>query len=495
MILPASAGVQMPLNQRQLVVTYQVAGAIFVALYLALWLQTDFFPDAVSIIGVAILCLAVVSAVSGYRRPEWIVGASTLKNQRRQLDFDLSLYLVAAAVVAGFEAHSLNYAVPLAIRTFAAIVSIGFYVSLAIAFELEYGCIKNNVPVNITRMDQIIPGTFKLRRFLALLLATGLVNIALAQFDFINDGYTSHMLTPSAMGQHFQQLVLLSTLILGVSICLLYLYCRNLFYILGMQINVLRRVEEGSFDVTMPVVSEDESGLLANYHNIMIERLRDRERLYSTLKKSVGKNIMAKLLNTDEQTLKQGQAYDVAILFCDLRGFSSLGESASAEEIILFLNVYFAEVSGVISKHEGIINKFMGDAVLAIFGLESKGGNAVAQAVKAGLEIIEQSANIYMPNAMQPETGVGIHFGSVAAGTIGSDERYEYTVVGDAVNKASRLESLSKRLDYSVILSIDAYERLGNEEREKFVDLGAHHVRGRSEPIHVYGARKKPRQH
>lgn len=484
---------QMPFDQKRLVVAYHLAGAFVIAFYLAMRLQTDFFSAILSVIGVSTSCLAAVAAVSAFRRPQWISGASILKNQQRQIDFDLSLYLIAATAAAWFEAYRLNYAAVLSVGTFIAIVSVGVYASLGIALELEFGCIKNNVPVNITRMDQIVPGTFKLRRFLTLLLAVGLANIALALFGFVHDVYAASVFPPYAAERHMQQLVFVATLELGVSIYLLHLYCRNVFSVLGMQINVLRRVEEGSFDVTMPVVSEDESGLLANYHNIMIERLRDRERLYRTLKKSVGPKIMAKLLNTDEQTLKQGQAYDVAILFCDLRGFSSLGESASAEEIILFLNVYFAEVSGVISRHEGVINKFMGDAVLAIFGLEGK-GDAVAQAVNAGLEIVDHSADIVMPNAMHPETGVGIHFGAVAAGTIGSDERYEYTIVGDAVNKASRLESLSKRLDYSVILSNDAYDRLQGDVREKFVDLGAHQVRGRSEPIHVYGARKKPRK-
>jgi adenylate cyclase len=222
----------------------------------------------------------------------------------------------------------------------------------------------------------------------------------------------------------------------------------------------------------------------------MIERLRDRERLYRTLEKSVGANIMEKLLTTDEQTLKQGQSYSVAILFCDLRGFTSLGESASAEEIILFLNVYFSDVSSVISEYNGFINKFMGDAVLAIFGLEGN-SNAVEDAVNAALVIIQHSVDFFMPNAMHPETGVGIDFGSVIGGTIGSDERYEYTIIGDAVNRANRLESLSKRLGYGIILSDDAYKRLPNDMRNIFSDLGDHKVRGRNEPISIYGYGKK----
>jgi class 3 adenylate cyclase len=478
-------------NNKQAVVAYYLASALVMALYLVISLQAETFTAIFSVTGAFGLCLAAMAAISGSRRPDWKSGDSILKNQQRQIDFDLSLFLITAASVSLLETYLLDSGAALAVKTFAVVLSAGIYTSLGIALELEYANIKNNVIVNITRLTQIIPGKFKLRQFLALLLATGLANFGLALYDFMTGDYAVPAMSQYAWERSFQEIVFIATAVLGVSIYLLYLYIRNLFQVLGMQVNILRRVEEGCYDVSMPVVSEDESGLLANYHNFMIERLRDRERLYRTLKKSVGSNIMAKLLNTDEEKLKHGEAHNVAILFCDLRGFSSLGESASAEEIILFLNVYFAEVSAVISRHDGIINKFMGDAVLAIFGLEGK-ENAAEQAVNAGLEIIEHSADISMPNDMHPQTGVGIHFGPVAAGTIGSEERYEYTVVGDAVNKASRLESLSKRLDYSLILSKDAYERLeGDTMREKFVDLGPHPVRGMSEPIHVYGAWKK----
>jgi adenylate cyclase len=195
---------------------------------------------------------------------------------------------------------------------------------------------------------------------------------------------------------------------------------------------------------------------------------------------------MNKLLTTDEETLKQGESYHVAILFCDLRGFTRMGESASAEEVILFLNDYFANVTHLISKHNGIINKFMGDAVLAVFGLDND-GNAVEDAVNASLAIVNNNIALYMPNEMHPETGVGIDFGLVVGGTIGSDQRYEYTIVGDAVNKASRLEGLSKRLGYSIILSDEAYKLLCADLRKHFSNLGEHKVRGRNEAVVVYG--------
>lgn len=468
-----------PLINKKIVFEYHLLGLVIIVSYLMISLRADTFWGILPVISTAALCLAAAGVVFRFKRPIWIRTLSFIKNQTQQLIFDLSPYLFTALVVILIEAYLVNHALIFVGKAVVAILSIGFYIALGISLEVECVYIKNyqgNEPKNIT---QIVPAGVKLRYFQLTLLAVDLLIFSLA--------WLAHSLQPDK--HDFLGLLFVSTVVISLSFYLLYLYNRNFIHVVGMQVKALSRVEEGRFDVVIPTVSDDELALLANYHNAMIERLRDRERLYRTLEKSVGANIMNKLLNTDEQTLKQGQTYNVAILFCDLRGFTSLGESASAEEIILFLNVYFADISSVISEHNGIINKFMGDAVLAIFGLESD-GNPVEDAVNASLAIIRHSTDFYMPNATHPESGVGIDFGAVIGGTIGSEERYEYTIIGDAVNKASRLESLSKRLGYSIILSQNAYKWLSNDMRKNFDSLGAHKVRGGNEAITIYGSGK-----
>ncbi|MFZ2727057.1 MAG: adenylate/guanylate cyclase domain-containing protein [Methylococcaceae bacterium] len=465
---------------KKIIVEYHLLSAVIIICYLMMSLLANVFLEILPIISATGLCIVLIEILIGFIKPIGIIS-----QQIRQIIFNFSPYVFVASVVFFIENYALNHPLSLISRSVVAILSIGAYATIAITLEIEYRCIKNNIAVRNNDPTCIVPASLKLRHFLAIILAIDLLNFVFPLLGYVDTNYYLYKST-----QQIQEVLFISILITTITVYLFYLYHRNFICVLRMQVNALHRINEGHFDISIPVVSNDESALLAGYYNTMIAQLRERDHLYKTLEKSVGGNIMNKLLTIDEKTLKQGQTYNVAILFCDLRGFSSLGESSSAEEIILFLNVYFSDVSSIISQYNGIINKFMGDAVLAIFGLESQ-ENPVENAVNAALNIVGHSGNLYMPNDLHAETGVGIDFGEVIAGTIGSEERYEYTIIGDAVNKASRLEGLSKRLDYSIILSEDAYGRLFKVTQQNFFDLGAHKVRGRNEPINVYGSARK----
>ena len=163
-----------------------------------------------------------------------------------------------------------------------------------------------------------------------------------------------------------------------------------------------------------------------------------------------------------------------------------MSEGIPAEELIIFLNTFFSELSEIVSRYNGIINKFMGDAILAVYSTEHPTW-AIDNAMATALDIAHRVHQFPLPDGSPSSAGIGIHFGKVVAGTIGSEQRYEYTYLGDAVNTASRLEGLSKRLGHSIIISADAYQMLSDELKVGFVDLGPQKVRGKAEALHVFG--------
>ncbi|MDD5274507.1 MAG: adenylate/guanylate cyclase domain-containing protein [Methylovulum sp.] len=182
---------------------------------------------------------------------------------------------------------------------------------------------------------------------------------------------------------------------------------------------------------------------------------------------------------------------DVAILFCDLRGIANFWQSASAVEVILFINSYFADISKIIDAHQGVINQFFDDTVLAIFGLET-GCQPVAQAIKAALAIIAHSAALDKTNAVPSAVSIGIDFSSVQVGTLldTNAASYQYLIMGDSAENAKSLQALSCTLGKQIILSQEAYKRLPEAIRQHFINLGEHKLTAGTEPTIIYGNEK-----
>jgi adenylate cyclase len=282
-------------------------------------------------------------------------------------------------------------------------------------------------------------------------------------------------------------IVLVTILIIGFSMRVSYTYAQNQKYLLDTQLKSLRKIQKGDLDSYVPIMSKDEFALIAQHTNKMLEELREKQKVTNVLERIVSPDIMKRLLANDETMLKQGQKYEVAILFCDLRRFTSFVESTPPDQVIRFLNAFFAKISDLVSAYDGLVNKFMGDAILAVFGTGGK-DKAIHNAIEAAKHIISHTSTIRLGDADSFDIGIGIHTGHAVAGTIGSADRYEYTFIGDVVNTASRLDGLSKRLGYKIIISDDAYELLSESDKAEFIDLGMQNIRGKSEPVHVYGS-------
>ena len=214
----------------------------------------------------------------------------------------------------------------------------------------------------------------------------------------------------------------------------------------------------------------------------------DKRRLTRTFGGYVSPLVMREIIAGGPAAVGEGRKLDVCVLFSDIRDFTSLSEHMPAEAVVALLNRYFARMTQVVHQHEGTVDKFIGDGLMAFFGapnlLESPSRNAFAAArdMLASLEQLnaELAAEGRPPLAM----GVGLHFGEAVIGHIGSAERHSYTAIGDTVNTASRLESLCKALGYPVLCSEAVATALG--ESARLVPLGAQTLKGRSS-IPVFG--------
>ncbi|TNF87243.1 MAG: adenylate/guanylate cyclase domain-containing protein [Gammaproteobacteria bacterium] len=401
--------------------------------------------------------------------------------------FDFGLYLLVALLLLLVEVALLGRPFGVSVDIAIGIGVFGYFAALDNALKRQLGWFRRN-EVSVDGSFTLVPMAQKFSIVMTLTILILAVTISLSSYRLIH----------SAAAENVDQLPLYFLLevmfifgaLLALLLRLINSYTRNIHAFLQEQMNVLRSVQKGDLDQRAPIMSQDELGLMAVQINAMIENLRDRDRLHKTLERVVGSNIMEKLLSTDDDALKRGQEDEVAIMFCDMRDFTSMSEAASAEEVILFLNNFFSDLSDIVSSHNGTINKFMGDAVLAVYGLESE-SNPVEDAVMSVFKILEHTRQFMLPDGSHPDMGAGIHFGKVMAGTIGSEQRYEYTFLGDAVNTASRLEGLTKRLGYRIVLSSEGYLELPESVRHRFTDLGPQRVRGKSEPIHVYGTEPK----
>ncbi|MDL5154336.1 adenylate/guanylate cyclase domain-containing protein [Actinomycetospora termitidis] len=236
----------------------------------------------------------------------------------------------------------------------------------------------------------------------------------------------------------------------------------------------LGRVEQGDLDVTVPVTDATELGLLQAGFNTMVTGLRERDRIRALFGRQVGEDVAREAMDHDIEL--GGEVREVAVLFVDLVGSTRMALDRPPHEVVEVLNTFFAEVVDAVEAHHGWINKFEGDAALAVFGtpstLTDPAGSALAAArdLAARLDALDEVA-----------AGIGVSAGPAVAGNIGDARRYEYTVIGDPVNEAARLTDLAKTVPGCVVASAAALSRAGEEERAHWEVVGRQCLRGRHE--------------
>ncbi len=245
-------------------------------------------------------------------------------------------------------------------------------------------------------------------------------------------------------------------------------------------------VGKGNLAVRVDNLRADEFGVLADEFNAMVAGLREKERVTNTFGRHVGREIAEQLLR-DEEELK-GVERTVSVLFADIRGFTPRCESLAPSEAVKLLNLYHEHMTGVIEDHRGIVNQLVGDGLMALFGATGRSADHANEAIAAGREMLrslEVLNSILADHGFEPvKIGVGINTGAAVVGTIGSPRRMEYTAIGDTVNTASRIESLTKELGHSLLISTSTYAAA--DPKPEGAALPPVAIRGRSREIVLY---------
>lgn len=240
--------------------------------------------------------------------------------------------------------------------------------------------------------------------------------------------------------------------------------------------SALGRVEDGDLEAELPVDHSGEIGRLQVGFNSMVEGLRERRRLEDLYGRQVGTDVARQSLEREPEL--GGESREVSIVFVDLVGFTAFAESHTPEEVVLELNHFFDVVVRVVMAEGGWVNKFEGDAALCVFGAPAAHTDHAARALRAAARLPGEI--VALPG--HPSVGVGVATGHVVAGNIGTPQRFEYTVIGDAVNVAARLTELAKEREIGVLASEETLTAAHREQGAAgWRPAGEVQLRGRSQ--------------
>lgn len=281
--------------------------------------------------------------------------------------------------------------------------------------------------------------------------------------------------------------VLVGALMILVALVL----ARNIVRPVRRLIGAARAIQRGDFRAArIEVPSEDEIGALAGAFDTMARGLEERERELAIFGRMVSPEVREKLLAGHLEL--GGETRRAVVLFSDIRGFSSLSEKMDPQAVVALLNEYLTAMVEATAAYNGYVNNFIGDAIVVIFGAPIPQTDAERRAVSAALAMRAALAELNLRRAARGEvplaTGIGIAVGDMVAGQIGSPARMVYTVIGDAVNVAARLEALTK--DYpgkTILITRRVADALGAAPEVGALEpLGPHTLKGRLEPVEVF---------
>jgi len=260
---------------------------------------------------------------------------------------------------------------------------------------------------------------------------------------------------------------------------------RGLSSPIELLVKTTKRIEEGDYSEGVRIDRKDEIGTLARSVNSMVKGLAERDKVQSLLGKVISREVADELLSRKIEL--GGEEREVTVLFSDVRNFTSLCELHSPHEILDLLNRYLTRMSASVERYDGIVDKYIGDAIMALFGAPVSQENSPQNALACAMEMLSGLKDLngtLMEEGQDPlAIGIGINTGKMVAGNMGSVKRLNYTVIGDGVNLASRLEGLTKRYGVEIIVSQSTRDQC---EGVNFRELDLVRVKGKDDPVAIY---------
>ena len=250
---------------------------------------------------------------------------------------------------------------------------------------------------------------------------------------------------------------------------------------------------ERSINLTVNPLTDPDGGVRGGL--IVLEDISQEKRMKTTMYRYMTPGVAERVMALGDDALMVGERRDVTILFSDIRGYTTLTENLEADKVVSLLNQYFETMVEAVFNHEGTLDKFIGDALMAVFGAPLPLENHALMSVLAALDMRRRLEEFNRGRLDQPQIriGIGISSGEVVSGNIGSQKRMDYTVIGDGVNLSSRLESVTKEYGCDIILSEFTYrlcrDRIWVRELDKI------RVKGKQEAVSIYeliGDRQQP---
>jgi class 3 adenylate cyclase len=242
---------------------------------------------------------------------------------------------------------------------------------------------------------------------------------------------------------------------------------------------VTDEVRRGNYDVLVPITTADEVGRLGLAFNQMVTGLAERERLREAFGAYLDKDVAEYIL--DQGLTPEGREVEVSILICDALDFTAFASRADAAEVVARLNELFERIVPIVARHGGHVDKFIGDGLLAVFGAPEPFEDHADRAVTAAVEMAEV---VNQPDSGLLPIGIGVNSGVVVAGSIGGAGRFNFSVIGDAVNIAARVEEATRRLGDDVLITAATQSRLS--QTLEVLPRGPQRLKGKDEPVELF---------